>query len=136
MSDRPDENAAEPSRARIRTVIVAAGRAAKAAASRLLRRVPVLGAGSRIYGGVASVPERREALRQAMQSMLPQVDRMFVFLNDYPDVPDYLIHPNIEVFRSQEHGVRGAGGKFYGLTRVKRGFYFSFDDDIITRVSP
>src|SRR5688572_20652590 len=130
MSDRPVESA-RPLSARIAETLGAAKRGARALASRLLRAVPVLGASSRIYAGVASVAERREALRQAVQSMLPQVDRMFVYLNDYPDVPDYLAHRKIEVFRSQEHGKRGAGGKFYALKRLKTGLYFTFDDDII-----
>jgi glycosyltransferase involved in cell wall biosynthesis len=130
MSDRPVESA-RPSSARIAETLGAAKRGARALAWRLLRAVPVLGASSRIYAGVASVAERRDALRQAVQSMLPQVDRMFVYLNGYPDVPDYLAHRKIEVFRSQEHGMRGAGGKFYGLTRLKTGLYFTFDDDII-----
>ena len=49
-----------------RTVITAAKRGARALAWRLVRAVPLLGASSRIYAGVASVADRRDALREML----------------------------------------------------------------------
>jgi FkbM family methyltransferase len=85
-----------------------------------------------IVGGVASIPDRRDYLRQAVASILPSLDQLHVYLNGYPDVPDFLDHPKIVVQRSQEHGDLGDAGKFYGVAAgATRGYYFALDDDIV-----
>ena len=85
-----------------------------------------------IVGGVASIPDRREYLRRAVASILPCLDQLHVYLNGYPDVPDFLDHSKIVVQRSQEHGDLGDAGKFYGLAAdATRGYFFALDDDIV-----
>ncbi|HMA26077.1 MAG: hypothetical protein ACM33U_09125 [Solirubrobacterales bacterium] len=66
-----------------------------------------------IRADLASVPERRESLERTVRSLLPQVDRVGVYLNGYEDVPDCLADPRVDVARSQEHGDRGDTGKFW-----------------------
>jgi FkbM family methyltransferase len=83
-----------------------------------------------IVGGVASIPARREYLRQAVASILPSLDTLHVTLNGYPDTPDFLDHPKIVVHRSQETGDLGDAGKFYGVGAT-RGYFFALDDDIV-----
>jgi FkbM family methyltransferase len=83
-----------------------------------------------IICGVASIPARSAYLRQAVETVLPFVDQLYVFLNDYPALPAFLRRPKITVFRSQEHGNRGDAGKFFAAGR-QRGFFLSIDDDII-----
>jgi FkbM family methyltransferase len=80
--------------------------------------------------GVASIPGRSAQLRQAVEAVLPYVDQLYVYLNDYPATPAFLRQPKITVFRSQEHGNRGDAGKFFAAGR-QRGYFLSIDDDII-----
>ena len=59
-----------------------------------------------IYAGVATMPQRRDALEKAIASLRPQVDRIFVFLNDYESVPEFLTaDPKIEVFGARITGI-------------------------------
>jgi len=80
--------------------------------------------------GVASIPQRSAQLRQAVEAVLPFVDQLYVYLNDYPTVPDFLNRPKISVFRSQQHGDLGDAGKFFAAGQ-QRGFFLSIDDDIV-----
>ncbi len=79
--------------------------------------------------GVASIPSRSACLRRAVESVLPFVDQLYVYLNGYPQVPAFLRRPKITVFRSQDHGDLGDAGKFFAAGR-QRGFFLSIDDDI------
>lgn len=84
-----------------------------------------------IVAGMASIPERSAALRQATASIIDQVDHLYVYLNNYPDVPPYLQSPKITVYRSQDHGDIADNGKFFGVQNHTKGIYFTLDDDII-----
>ena len=84
-----------------------------------------------VCAGVASIPTRKNTLKKAVASILPQVDKLFVFLNGYETVPAFLEHPRIVVFRSQDHSDQNDRGKFFGLPHCRRGFYLTIDDDIL-----
>jgi len=79
---------------------------------------------------LAAVPKREKQLRIVINSLLPQVDIINVYLNNWKKVPDFLKHPKIAVYRSQdEAGDLGDAGKFYRCEHVK-GYHFTVDDDI------
>lgn len=84
-----------------------------------------------IIAGMASIPQRQAALAQAVESILWQVDRLYVYLNDYDDVPSFLHSNKVTVFRSQDHGNLQDTGKFFGLQYHSRGIYLTLDDDIV-----
>jgi hypothetical protein len=81
--------------------------------------------------GLASIPERIYQLFATLLSIIHQVDHIYVYLNNYEDIPAYLNHPKISVFTSKTHGDLGAAGKFFKIDDVKTGYYFTIDDDII-----
>lgn len=83
-----------------------------------------------VCAGMASFPPREENLRQAVASILPQVDRLYVYLNDYASVPEFLQHPRIIVGRSQQHGDLQDNGKVFFLKAMPKGYRFTLDDDI------
>lgn len=88
--------------------------------------------GQRRVGAVASFPPRREALKTSLESILPQIDEIVLYLNDYEDVPDFTRHPKIRVVRSQEaKGDLRDNGKFYDLPKDDHSYVFTFDDDLI-----
>jgi FkbM family methyltransferase len=77
---------------------------------------------------VASFPPRREQLRVAVNSLIDQVDLVYVYLNGYDEVPDFLNHPRVVV------GIGGQdlrdNGKFKFIPEVPAGYCFTIDDDI------
>lgn len=84
-----------------------------------------------IVASMAAVPWRVDTLCQVVESIINQVDILNVYLNDWDDIPDFLIHPKINAVMSQnELGDLGAKGKFYWCETVK-GFHLTIDDDII-----
>lgn len=80
---------------------------------------------------MASFPEREPLLYQALHGLLPQVDRIGVYLNGYDHVPDFLHNPKIRVASSADYGERGDAGKFFWSDRVSEGYYLTCDDDLI-----
>lgn len=83
-----------------------------------------------IVASLATIPSRQKELRKVVQSLLPQVHEVRVYLNGYKKVPSFLEHPRITVVRSQDQGDRGDAGKFYWIEQSK-GYVLSCDDDII-----
>lgn len=84
-----------------------------------------------IRASLASIPEHERSLQQTVASLLPQVDRLGVYLNGYDSVPDFLHDPRIDVARSHEHGDRGDAGKMFWTDAGDFDYYFSCDDDLI-----
>jgi FkbM family methyltransferase len=82
-----------------------------------------------VLASVASIAPRERGLRRVVESILPQVDRLGVFLNDYKRVPAFLEHDKVEVRRSQEDGLRGDAGKF-AWAGSTAGYHVVCDDDL------
>lgn len=86
--------------------------------------------GQTITASMATIPSRCNVLKKVVNSILPQVDKLNIFLNNYDHVPAWLNHPKIEVERSQDHCDLGDAGKFFWADRVK-GYHLTIDDDLI-----
>eukprot|EP01121_Diplochlamys_sp_Union-15-3_P008092 TRINITY_DN211_c0_g3_i2.p1 TRINITY_DN211_c0_g3~~TRINITY_DN211_c0_g3_i2.p1 ORF type:complete len:604 (-),score=27.12 TRINITY_DN211_c0_g3_i2:101-1882(-) len=80
---------------------------------------------------MAAIPRRESVLTAVVSSLLPQVDQLNIFLNGFDKVPDFLRNSKITVVRSQDEGDLSDNGKFFFLSRLKKGYYFTADDDII-----
>jgi hypothetical protein len=78
---------------------------------------------------LASMPNRVDTLKTIVEQMLPQVDRICVYLNCYHDVPGFLQNDRIEIARSQDHGDQGARGKLWFVEK-HRGYHIIGDDDL------
>jgi FkbM family methyltransferase len=113
-------NAAARSRWPMRTVDFVDG---EAEASRLAAARPS------VLASVASVPSRTDWLREVVARLRPQVDRLLVYLNDYPAVPGYLDDEQVTVVSSADRGDRGDAGKFFAAGR-HTGVQVLCDDDI------
>jgi glycosyltransferase involved in cell wall biosynthesis len=88
-----------------------------------------------IFAGMASIPERETHLKKSIESIIPCVDHLFIFLNDYHELPPWLTG-NIKVtafLSSQQHSNMGDSGKFFGLNKIEHEdfYYFTIDDDMI-----
>lgn len=84
---------------------------------------------------MSTIAWREPGLAIAVASVLPQVDRLNVFLQGYADVPPCLRHPKVSIVRDDEapeSAALGASAKFHWLWHglVADGYHFTVDDDI------
>lgn len=83
-----------------------------------------------VFVGLASIPARVDSLKKVIEGMLPQVEGIGVYLNNYDEVPEFLKHPKIQIARSQDHGDVRDNGKFFFLDKTSCAKYATIDDDI------
>jgi FkbM family methyltransferase len=82
-----------------------------------------------VFASLATIPAREPGLRHVVEALLPQVDGLGVYLNEYDRVPAWLEREEIVVARSQDSGVRGDAGKFF-WAGTTRGYQLVCDDDM------
>ncbi len=82
-----------------------------------------------VFASLATIPARERGLRHVVEALLPQVDALGVYLNEYDRVPSFLDHEEIVVARSQQSGVRSDAGKFFWAGTTS-GYQLVCDDDI------
>ena len=101
----------------------------------------IMAESARITVSLATIPSRRHTLRNVVVRLLPQVDKLNVYLNEtpevaggdgYPDLPDFLKNPKIEAVwsRDTEFGDQGDAGKFFWASDVQ-GWHVVCDDDVL-----
>ena len=79
--------------------------------------------------GIASIPERSDSLRRTVESLSPQVDIIFIGLNNYEQVPlwfDQFDNLHYQFFDNS----KGDAVKFYWVDKVS-GYYLGCDDDLV-----
>lgn len=79
---------------------------------------------------MATIPERLGPCRQAVKTLLPQCDRLNVYLHGHFRLPPFLKHPKIEVMLERDYGDLQSIDKFRWADRVK-GYHFLCDDDLL-----
>ena len=83
--------------------------------------------------GMATMPTRLASLRLALERLLPQVDRLYLYLDGHDEVPAFAQKNSklIPIFRGMTPHLHGAG-KFLGLLHEKSPcLYAGVDDDIL-----
>jgi hypothetical protein len=86
----------------------------------------------KIVCGIATIYDRKDSLKKTINSIIDQVDELFVYQNGYYKVFDFLIDTKIKIFSSIHTGIdMGDAGKFYNIENIKDSYYFSIDDDLI-----
>jgi hypothetical protein len=85
----------------------------------------------RVIFNMATIPQRVFALEDSIKTILPQCDELNIYMNGWDQVPEFLSHPKINVFRSQyELGDLGDVGKFFCCDSWD-GYIFTVDDKIL-----
>eukprot|EP00168_Porphyra_purpurea_P009219 TRINITY_DN2225_c0_g1_i1.p1 TRINITY_DN2225_c0_g1~~TRINITY_DN2225_c0_g1_i1.p1 ORF type:complete len:759 (-),score=234.38 TRINITY_DN2225_c0_g1_i1:1501-3750(-) len=104
----------------------------EAAYDALLRGTPS------VTASMASTYRREAALHAAVASLLPQVDALNVYLNDYDAMPRFLVGvPGLTVVWAGGFGDGGGvgdlgdRGKFFWAANLTTDFHFTVDDDIV-----
>ena len=97
---------------------------------------------SEIVACLATIPPRKRELKLVCESLLPQVDRLFIYFNNYQDEDVPLWAKGVdkieyETSSSGEYGDLGDVGKFYFCSNEMKdkyrinGHVFTCDDDIV-----
>jgi hypothetical protein len=85
----------------------------------------------KIIASMATMPGRERSLKLVIDSIINQVDMLYIYANEIKEVYPFLNHPRIRVFLSDDHeGDLGDAGKFYNCHKYQ-GYHFTIDDDII-----
>lgn len=81
----------------------------------------------RVRIGIAAIPARTDALRQVIDSLLPQADEIYVSLNGFEHIPDFLRHRKVVAVLAPNLG------DFQKFTFLEgfSGYYITCDDDIV-----
>ena len=80
---------------------------------------------------IASFPPREEKLKKVIMDLRNKVDFIYVYLNDYKEIPKFLDHPRIQVVLSSNAiGDLRDNGKMYFMDIIPNGYCFTIDDDI------
>jgi hypothetical protein len=86
----------------------------------------------KIIYNMATMPPRIKALEESIARILPQCDIINIYLNDFKSIPDFLKHPKIKIFKSQDHlGDLGDVGKFFKCSSWKNAYIFTVDDKLL-----
>ncbi|WP_321415755.1 glycosyltransferase family 2 protein [uncultured Desulfobacter sp.] len=81
-----------------------------------------------VIASLATIPQRQIQLQQVTRDLLPQVDLLRIYLNNYDKIPAFLSHTKIEVALGSQHGDLKDAGKFF-WNGHKAGYHLSCDDD-------
>jgi hypothetical protein len=79
---------------------------------------------------MATFPKRQKHLARAVRSLLPQVDHLFIYMNHYDTIPEYLVDERITALPASRMEDLRDIGKFYHMPDVPTGYFFTVDDDI------
>lgn len=92
----------------------------------------------KVFAAICSIPVREQALLSTLSSLMHQVDRVYLYLDNYARPPEYLQSMRrVTVLRSQDHPGLRDNGKFLMFNEVlaeQRGapfYWFTCDDDIV-----
>jgi Methyltransferase FkbM domain len=85
-----------------------------------------------IVACMASYPARKHMLKQAVETLINQVDHLFLYLNGYEELPEYIVElarlGKLTYLETSENTLR-ASGKFWWLGNP--GYFLLCDDDIL-----
>lgn len=89
-------------------------------------KVPLVTRSEPVMASMATFPERLEAMQDVVKAILPQVDKLKVYLNGYEAVPEFLNHEKVEAILGED---LGDAGKFY-RNEEWDGYVICIDDDL------
>jgi hypothetical protein len=83
-------------------------------------------------GGLASIPSRADTLPRVLAGIVPQVERLHLFLHGYDAIPEAARHSRIVPVLAPRDTPWRMSGRLYGLVAEPAAcLYFTFDDDIL-----
>jgi len=88
--------------------------------------------GGQVIAGMATHAKRKSSVVRAARSIARQVDRLYIYINDYTDLPPCLneVEKTTIILGQDADGDLGPAGKFRAL-QGKKGILVMVDDDLI-----
>lgn len=85
-----------------------------------------------ITAQMATLPEREKHLYKVVNSILPQVDRLYIMLNGHKRIPklEHLKHPKDKITFVKLDNSMGDLAKFHDIEK-RKGYIFTTDDDLV-----
>lgn len=85
-----------------------------------------------VFACLTTLPDRTASLKETVDSLLPQVDGIYIFLHGYNPVelPDFLENDKIHIAYDLEWGDKGDLDKFHFVKNLE-GYILLCDDDLI-----
>jgi len=88
--------------------------------------------GVRRVATMATFPARREIFKDALSSIIDQVDELHIYFNDYDKIPDFPRDSRIHCYLGHDcSGDLKDAGKFYKVPNLSDCYIFTVDDDLI-----
>lgn len=84
-----------------------------------------------VTASLTTIPQRQESLKDTVESLLPQVDKLNIYLHGYTSIPDFLKDDKIEIAMDLEWGDHGDLDKFHWCKDITEGYHLICDDDLI-----
>lgn len=91
----------------------------------------------KVFASVCCIPERVESFKVVVDRILPQVDHLYVYLDKFSEVPDYLKNNRkiTAVLAKNYKTDYRDNAKFIHFNKIKKEqksfYYFTIDDDIL-----
>lgn len=79
---------------------------------------------------MATFPARIEHLKRSVASLVDQVDHLYVYLNNYAEIPDFLRDSRITALPAAGRADLRDNGKFFHMASAPEGYFLTVDDDI------
>jgi glycosyltransferase involved in cell wall biosynthesis len=87
-----------------------------------------------VVANICTYPPRVKSFKVALESIIPQVDEINIYLDKYEEVPEFLKQLPIKanIYTNKDFANLRDNGKLIGLSNLKTPcYYFTIDDDII-----
>lgn len=90
-------------------------------------------AGDRVIAGMATMPSRAHTFREAFNSIVRQVDRLYIYFDGHNEIPEFVrSDPRVTPILSRDQPGLRANGKMLGLCLETGPFLFvCVDDDFL-----
>ena len=87
----------------------------------------------KIVIAMSSFPARKDGMLNVIKILLPQCDKMCLWLNDYDKIPDELKQfdkKKLEVKLAKEYSCLKENGRYTWINKYREWYYLTVDDDI------
>ena len=87
----------------------------------------------KVVVAMSSFPARKTGMLNVIQSILPQCDKMCLWLNDYEEIPEELnkfSKKKLEIKLAKEYSCLKENGRYTWINQYKDWYYLTVDDDI------
>lgn len=86
-----------------------------------------------IFMGMACQPQRFSNIPFILKRVLPQIDKLFVYINGGKVIPE-LLKNNPKIVYELSTINKGSNMKFWGVNKIDKGYFFCVDDDVFLAV--